>query len=478
MKNKTISHVIEIESGDESNIAVFGEPIRRAVTSVLAYERIKPPCEVSVTLTDDSGIRELNKIHRSKDSVTDVLSFPQIDSARFAGEMNFTDGDKNPENGAVILGDIVINLVRAKQQSEDIGQSHIREVMFLAVHSALHLLGYDHETNEQDEKIMFTKQKEIMDIIDTSKDTADDKVSVASGEKRTVFAAIVGRPNVGKSTLLNAMLGDKVSIVSKKPQTTRSRITGVLTRDNAQFVFFDTPGVHLPKSLLGQYMTKSAKGVIADVDVALLVIEPEAHVGAPERDILERAKASKIPTVLVINKVDTLSKDKILEVIANYSAEFEFVSILPISALNNDGVDLVLAEISKFLKDSEFFFPEDIITDQPDKQIASEIVREKALRLLSDEIPHGIGVSIEEFNEKKKNVISIRAEIFCEKESHKRIIIGKGGEMIKKIGTYARGDLEEYFGKSIYIDLWVKVKGDWRDKKNILQGLGYDDSDL
>ena len=297
--------------------------------------------------------------------------------------------------------------------------------------------------------------------------------------KKTVFTAIVGRPNVGKSTLLNAILGEKVSIISKKPQTTRNKITGILTKDNIQYVFFDTPGLHLPKSLLGRYMAKSAKNAIGDVDVVVLMIEPVAKIGEAEKSVLERTKADRIPVILVINKVDTISKENILEVIHVYSREYEFSAILPISALNNDGVELVLEEIDKYLIDSEFFFPEDMITDQPERQIAAEIIREKTLRLLMDEIPHGIGVSVEEYNEQKsKNLISVRAEIFCERESHKRIIIGKNGEMIKKIGTYSREDLEKFLDCKIYLDLWVKVKKDWRDKQSILSNLGYNEKDL
>lgn len=313
--------------------------------------------------------------------------------------------------------------------------------------------------------------------------------------KKTAFVSIVGRPNVGKSTLLNALLNEKISIISKKPQTTRNKITGILTTKRSiersiddmqscvQYVFFDTPGIHLPKSLLGRYMTKSAKSAIGDVDAVVLMIEPEARISPVEREVLEKTKSGKIPVILVINKIDTISKDKILEIIRVYAQEYEFSAILPISALTGDGVGLVLDEIDKYLVDIEpngkFFFPEDMITDQPERQIASEIIREKALRLLTEEVPHGIGVSIEEFKEQKsKDLISIRAEIFCERDSHKRIIIGKKGEMIKRIGTYAREDLEKFFECKIYLDLWVKVKEDWRDKRSILANLGYNEKDL
>jgi len=295
--------------------------------------------------------------------------------------------------------------------------------------------------------------------------------------KKTVFAAIAGRPNVGKSTLLNALLGEKISITSKKPQTTRNRVTGILTKGEVQYVFFDTPGLHLPKSLLGRYMDKSAKKTIGEVDVLVLMVEPAAKIGEPETEALERAKANKIPVILAINKTDTVQKEILLEVIAVYAAGYEFSAVVPISALKSDGVDTVLSELDRHLVESEFFFPEDMTTDQPERQIAAEMIREKALRLLDKEVPHGIGVSIEEFAAGDRT-LRIRAEIFCEKESHKSIIIGKNGDMIKKIGTYARGDLEAFFGTGVYLDLWVKVKPKWREKPGILNNLGYNEKDL
>ena len=306
--------------------------------------------------------------------------------------------------------------------------------------------------------------------------------------KKTAFVAIVGRPNTGKSTLLNALLNEKIAIISKKPQTTRNKITGILTKDidentRVQYVFFDTPGVHLPKSLLGRYMSKSVKTAISGVDIAVLVIEPEARIGGPERELLENLKKTGTPVILAINKIDITSKDKILPVIQAYSQEYQFAAILPVSALQGDGIEIVFSELDKYLtdinEDSEFFFPEDMITDQPERQIAAEIIREKALRLLTDEVPHGIGVAIEEFKEQKsKDLISIRAELFCERETHKRILIGKNGEMIKKIGSYAREDLEKFFECRIYLDLWVKVKREWRDKQSLLNNLGYNEKNL
>ncbi|MCL2815665.1 MAG: GTPase Era [Oscillospiraceae bacterium] len=297
--------------------------------------------------------------------------------------------------------------------------------------------------------------------------------------KKTVFAAIAGRPNVGKSTLLNALMGEKISIISKKPQTTRNRITGILTKGETQYVFFDTPGLHTPKSLLGKYMDKSAKKTIGEVDAVVLMVEPLAKIGETEREVLEKTKADKTPVILVINKIDTIQKEKILEIIQVYSEKYEFSAVLPISALKDEGVELVISELGRHLSESEFFFPEDMITDQPERQIAAEIIREKALRLLDAEVPHGIGVSIEGFDSQKNGeFVNIRAEIFCERESHKSIIIGKQGEMIKKIGTYARQDLEKFFGAGIYLDLWVKVKQKWREKQSMLSNLGYNEKDL
>jgi GTP-binding protein Era len=297
--------------------------------------------------------------------------------------------------------------------------------------------------------------------------------------KKTVFTAIVGRPNVGKSTLLNALLGEKISIISNKPQTTRNRITGILTKDDIQYVFFDTPGLHLPKSLLGRYMEKSAKKTIGEVDAVILMVEPIAKIGDVETEVLEKTKAGKIPVILAINKIDTIKKEKILEVIAAYSEKYEFSAVVPISALKADRMEIVLSELGKYLVEGEFFFPEDMITDQPERQIAAEIIREKTLRLLDAEVPHGIGVAIEEFESRQNEEhINIRAEIFCEKESHKSILIGKNGEMIKKIGTYARQDLEKFFNAGIYLDLWVKVKQKWREKPGMLSNLGYNEKDL
>lgn len=292
--------------------------------------------------------------------------------------------------------------------------------------------------------------------------------------KKTGFVAIVGRPNVGKSTLLNALLGEKIAIISKKPQTTRNRITGILTRGETQFVFLDTPGMHNPKTKLGDFMVKSVSSAIGDVDAAILVVEAGTKPHAIELGLIEKFKKTDMPALLVINKTDRSDAGKVAETINEFAPLYEFASVVPISALNNDGVDIVLNETENFMEEGVWFFPEDAITDQPERQIAAEIIREKILRTLDDEIPHGTAVVIEAFEESSK-LIKIRAEIFCEKASHKGIIIGKHGASLKTIGSYAREDMEKFFGTKVFLDLWVKVKENWRDSNFNISNFGFKD---
>ncbi len=290
--------------------------------------------------------------------------------------------------------------------------------------------------------------------------------------KKNLFAALIGRPNVGKSTLLNTLLGEHISIVSPKPQTTRTRITGILTKEETQFVFLDTPGIHKPKDKLGSYMMKVADGAAADVDVVLLLVESGDRVGPVEKELLRRFEGAHVPTVLIINKTDISNAREIGDTIARFAEYHTFDAVIPISAKNGENVSIILDEIDKFAMEGPWFFPDDIITDQPERVIASEIIREKLLNALGNEIPHGTAVVIESFKE-KKDLISIRAEIFCERASHKPIIIGKNGDMLKKIGTWAREDMEKFFGTKIYLDLWVKVKENWRESAAVVANLGF-----
>ena len=290
---------------------------------------------------------------------------------------------------------------------------------------------------------------------------------------KTAMITIAGRPNVGKSTLINFLVGEKIAIVSNKPQTTRNRICGIVTKSDIQYVFVDTPGFHKPRTKLGDYMVNVTKSSIADVDMTVLVVEPIASVGPQELGLIEQLVASKCPTVLAINKIDTVEKDKLLEVIAVYSEAAQFEAIVPICAKTGDGVDTLLDICGKYAIESPFLFPEDITTDQPERQVMAEIIREKLLWCLDREIPHGTAVEITKFSERDNGIIDIDATIFCEKASHKGIIIGKRGDMLKKISSMARADCERFMGTKVFLTTWVKYKENWRDNDFLVRNFGY-----
>lgn len=290
---------------------------------------------------------------------------------------------------------------------------------------------------------------------------------------KTAMITIAGRPNVGKSTLTNHLVGEKIAIVSNKPQTTRNRICGILTQGETQFVFVDTPGYHKPRTKLGDYMVNVTKNSIADVDLTIMVVEPIASIGQQEQGLIEQLHARKCPAILAINKIDTVEKDVLLEVIALYAEAAPFAAIIPISAKTGDGVNSLLEECSKYAIDSPFLFPEDSTTDQPERQVMAEIIREKILWCLDREIPHGTAVEITKFTERENGIIDIDATIYCEKASHKGIIIGKKGDMLKKISTMARTDCEKFMGTRVYLTTWVKYKENWRDNDFLVRNFGY-----
>jgi len=294
--------------------------------------------------------------------------------------------------------------------------------------------------------------------------------------KKTAFIAIVGRPNVGKSTLLNAILGEKIAIVSSKPQTTRNRITGIYTKDDAQYVFLDTPGMHRPKNSLGEFMVRTAEGSMKDADAVVLVVDTGKEITSVEQNVINYLKKSGVPAILALNKIDMYDREVLAETITKYAALHDFCAFVPMSAKKGKNVDELMGECSKFLVESDWFFPEDMITDQPERQLVAEIIREKILRTLNKEIPHGTAVVIEEFKD-EGTLVSIRAEIFCEKASHKGIIVGKHGDALKLIGTYAREDLEKLFGVKVYLNLWVKVKENWRESARTVSNFGYRDEE-
>ena len=294
-------------------------------------------------------------------------------------------------------------------------------------------------------------------------------------ETRSSFIAIVGRPNVGKSSLLNAMVGEKVAIVSDKPQTTRNRIVGILTRGETQLVFIDTPGMHKPRTKLSEFMVRQVRRSVADVDAAVLVTEPEKEVTKAERELLDNIKAMGIPAVLVINKIDTLKRrEDMLEKMQALSAEYEFEAVVPLSALTGDGVDILLAELSQLAEEGPHFFDDDDFTDQPERVIAGEIIREKILNNMREEIPHGTAVSVESMKEREdKDIIDIDAVIYCERDSHKGMLIGKQGSMLKTIGSQAREEIEAFLDAKVNLKLWVKVKEDWRNKEGLIKQFGF-----
>ncbi len=291
------------------------------------------------------------------------------------------------------------------------------------------------------------------------------------------FVTLIGRPNVGKSTLMNRLIGQKIAITSNKPQTTRNRIQTVYTSDEGQIVFVDTPGIHKAKNKLGNYMVNVAERTLSEVDVVLWLVEPSNFIGAGEQHIIEQLKKVHTPVILVINKVDTVKREELLPYIDTYRKQMEFQEIVPVSALKGDNTDTLISCIMKYLPYGPAFYDEDTVTDQPMRQIVAELIREKALRLLEEEIPHGIAVSIEQMRF-QKNICHIEATIVCERESHKGIIIGKGGSMLKKIGSTARPDIEDLLEQQVNLQLWVKVKKDWRDSDFLMKNFGYNPKDI
>ena len=290
---------------------------------------------------------------------------------------------------------------------------------------------------------------------------------------KTAMITIAGRPNVGKSTLTNYLVGEKIAIVSNKPQTTRNRICGIVTKDDTQYVFVDTPGFHKPRTKLGDYMVNVTKGSISDVDLTLLMVEPIASVGAQEEALIEQLKQQKCPTILVINKIDSVAKEQLLAVMDVYAQTASFDAIIPISAKTGDGIEQLLEQCKNYAIESPFLFPDDITTDQPERQVMAEIIREKLLWCLDREVPHGTAVEITKFSERDSGIIDIDATIYCEKANHKGIIIGKHGEMLKKISSMSRADCERFMGTKVFLTTWVKVKENWRDSDFLVRNFGY-----
>ncbi|MBP3210702.1 MAG: GTPase Era [Oscillospiraceae bacterium] len=289
----------------------------------------------------------------------------------------------------------------------------------------------------------------------------------------SAIITVCGRPNVGKSTMTNALVGEKIAIVSSKPQTTRNRIMGIVNRGDTQFVLLDTPGFIKPRNRLGDYMVNVVKESVTDVDCVLFLVEPVTEIGPGEIALMEKLQESGAPVILVINKIDTVEKEKLLAVIAAYSEAFDFAAVVPVSAKNGDGLDILLEEMQKYASEGPHLFPDDMITDQPERQICAELVREKILRSLDKEVPHGTAVEITKFSERENGIVDVEATIYCEKASHKGILIGKSGSMLRKIGAEAREDMEALLGTKVFLQTWVKVKENWRDSEVQIRNFGY-----
>ena len=289
----------------------------------------------------------------------------------------------------------------------------------------------------------------------------------------TAVVTVCGRPNVGKSTLTNALVGEKIAIVSNKPQTTRNRIMGIVTKGDTQFILLDTPGFIKPRNRLGDYMVNVVKESVTDVDCVLFLIEPVPEIGPGETALLDRIRESGVPAVLVINQIDTVEKESLLPVIAAWTKVFDFDSVVPVSAKNGDGLDILLTEMQKYASEGPHLFPDDSITDQPERQICAELIREKILRSVEKEVPHGTAVEISRFSERDNGILDIEATIYCEKPSHKGILIGKNGSMLRQIGAEAREEIEAFLGAKVFLQTWVKVKENWRDSEIQLRNFGY-----
>ena len=437
--------------------------------------------DVEISLTDENEIRELNNESRGIDKVTDVLSFQNIEKIVLPFNKKDYKEDINFVSGAVILGEIFICDKRAVEQAEEYGHSVKREIAFLTCHGMLHLLGYDHQTPD-DEKRMNELTEEILSSIGYDRDNCppsreteetnsdDDKEEFKSG-----FVTIMGRPNAGKSTLINTIVGEKVAIVSWKPQTTRNRILGIYNEKSCQIVFIDTPGLHKPRNVLGEYMMKSASVAADGADCILYVVDSEKGYDSTDKENILRYLNNGDKVVVAVNKTDHVTKEKVFEILTELGKLKKIEAIVPVSALRKKNIEPLISEIKKLLTDNVKYYDDDKYTDRNMRFMASEIIREKALRLLDKEVPYGIGVDVTRYEYRKDGrIIDIDADIICEKEAHKPIILGKNGSLIKKIATYSRQDLEEMTGDKIFLTLFVKVRSDWRGSTSIMKELGYD----
>lgn len=511
--------MIQIENKTRSFTAkeqeVFAAHAEKALEVILSSSYIDPAlskCDaeisVDIRLVGTDAIRKLNREQRNIDKVTDVLSFPVLDmvDGKLSEKLMPYDFAYDASGKKILpIGDVVICPEKARKQAAEYGHSMDREIVFLAVHSYLHLLGFDHE-NGRDETEMFSKQEKVMETIGLPRNSeassmpasdteAEAEHSALDPEAHPVgemlahcgYAALVGRPNVGKSTLLNAISGMKLAIVSHKPQTTRNNIQAIYNRDDAQVIFIDTPGIHNPKSKLSEYMVDASFRAAKGADVVVLMVDGRFNKPASvEKKTVESAKKLKKPLILVINKADAVTKESLLPMIANYSQLADFEAIVPISALKEDGITELMDVIIQKLPSQPRFYPMEEVTDQSEREIAAELIREQILHYTNEEIPHGTAVEIDAFEEVLKDdaidsydrsLVKIHASIVCERDSHKSILLGKNGQMIKRIGTAARENIEKMTDCKVFLDLHVKVRKDWKNRQVFLDEFGYSKKD-
>ncbi len=458
-------------------IRIYGEyeeVIRKVIEGVAdRLDFSAEDIDVEVSIADEEEIKTLNKETRGIDKVTDVLSYQNL--AEVSLPLISTDypEDINGEDGSVILGEIMICDAQARRQAEEYGHSIEREVGFLTCHGMLHLLGFDHEDSEGEEE-MNALCEEILVKCGYTRDGAEEEKEEKEDTFRSGFVAVMGKPNAGKSTLINTIVGEKVAIVSWKPQTTRNKIIGIYNEKNCQIIFIDTPGLHKPKNHLGEYMMKTASAAMDGVDCVLYVVDCEK--GYDEKDkfnIVNYTNAGH-KVIVVVNKIDHVTKEAVFSILTELNVLKNITAVVPTSALRGKNIEPLKGEIKKLLTDTIKYYPDEQYTDRNMRFMAAEIIREKALRLLDKEVPYGIGVDIREYKVRESGILDINADIICEKAAHKPIILGKGGSMIKKIATYSRQDLEAMTGSKIFLTLFVKVKDDWRGSDFIMKELGYD----
>lgn len=457
----------------------YDEIIKKVIDGVAdRLDFLPQDIDVEVTVTDEEEIRRLNSETRGVDKVTDVLSFQNIEDISLPLRKDDYPDEKNGEDDSVILGEILICAEQAIRQAEEYGHSVEREIGFLTCHGMLHLLGFDH-IDEEGEAEMNELSEEILSAVGYVREGSPENVKHTETENknkdfRSGFVAVMGKPNAGKSTLINTIVGEKVAIVSWKPQTTRNKILGIYNEKSCQIIFIDTPGLHKPKNHLGEYMMKTASTALDGVDCVLYVVDCEKGYDEKDKFNIVSYINSGLKVIVVVNKVDHVTKEKVFEILTELNKLNKLTAVVPASALRGRNIQPIKDEIKKLLTDTIKYYPDEQYTDRNMRFMAAEIIREKALRLLDKEVPYGIGVDIREYKVRDSGIIDINADIICEKAAHKPIILGKGGAMIKKIATYARQDLEKMTDSKIFLTLFVRVKDDWRGSDFIMRELGYD----